>query len=309
MINLVDESKWEQAFAGKYHSIYFDPKYLNIVKQSFGYEISYYVFLKGNNLLFAAALFSKDAKIVVPYGFTYNSIFFDKNIGDRVYLEIFGDLVRTLKIKHKKMWLRLPPEITDLRPFIWGGFHVMNRYTYFRKSTDGFSAKILKKVAQQRVGLTLEIADANDEDVDLNLETCFAHGLAKSMYPNYKTLFTQLSKKGYLKAFRIYKQGERQVTRIALIDKEASSLSTISMNVSNSTVLPFLNYEMYNWCANNKIELVDMVGANDKGVANFKYSFNAKLTPYYLVNYNRRRAIFLRLFGEIKNQLKNILGK
>ena len=309
MINLVDEVKWKQIFTGKYHSIYFDPKYLNIVKHSFGYQIKYYVLLRGDNVLFAAALFSKNGKIVVPYGFTYNSIFFDRKISDRAYLEIFEDLIRKLKIEHKKIWLRLPPEITDLRPFIWEGFNVANRYTYLRKSAAELSPKVLKKVEEQRELLSLEVIGANEKDVDLNLEVCFKYGFSKKMYPNYQMLFTELSKKGYLKAFRIYKQGKLEVVRIAIIDDEASNLSTISMSVKNPSVIPFLNCEMFNWCIDNRIETIDMVGANDKGVANFKSSFNANLTPYYLVDYNRSEEMVRRFSRKIKDCLKKTLRR
>ncbi len=311
MITQVDEVKWELSFGSHYHSIYFDPSYLNIVKQSFDYQLKYYTFFKKGRLLFAAALFSKYGEIIVPYAFTYNSIYFDENINDITYLEIFGNLLTILKADYKRISLRLSPSIRDLRPFIWADFNVINRYTYYRTTSDLLANKILKKAKKYATDLNFEVNSANGRDIEMNLDVCFKYGLAKRLRPNYKSLFTELSKAGYLKSFCLFQDDDKlAVIQLCILDTGNKSLATISINELNNRIfVPFLNYKIFEWGTLNNIENVDMVGANDEGIANFKYSFNAKLTPYYLVHYNSREKMISNLFKKIKNGLKKILVK
>ena len=189
MVNLVSEAAWNDAFAGKFHSIYFDPKYLNLVSRSFGYKLTYYIASKGGKLLFATALFSKNKRIIAPYSYTYNSIFFCAELSDIKYLEIMESLLQTLKANYSKISLRLPPEISDLRPFIWEGFSITNRYTYYRNPSDTLSAKMLKKINQRSKNLRIEVENANDRDITLNVQEAAKYGLPTKLVANYRFLF------------------------------------------------------------------------------------------------------------------------
>ena len=305
----IEEAEWQAAFKNQYHSIFFDPDYLNLVKSAFNYNLHYYVCRKADNLQFAAALFSHKGKIVVPYAFTYNSIYFDKSIGDIIYVQIIEDFIKLLKYQFNNFFLRLPPSFTDLRPFIWAEFQISNRYTYYRESSKQLTNKLLKGIKKVENHLTFKVNNANQEDISLNLDICFRYGLPKKLYANYKYLFDELSEKGYLKSFCVYYQNELVCTQIAIIDIKSRSLSTISINdLNNRMYVSYLNYEIYKWCDQNGIDYIDMVGANEKGIANFKYSFNANLVPYFLVSYNRN-TYFKHFAKKVKKVIKRLIRR
>lgn len=309
MIEQINETEWEKAFGYKYHSLFFDPKYLNIVKEAFNYQLHYYTCRRHNKIVFAAALFSKNGKVVIPYAFTYNSIYIDNTIGDIVYVQILEDFLALLRSRFKKIALRLPPTIVDVRPFIWADFKIVNRYTYCKDIYSPIKTKVFKNIRKvEEDGVCFVEEDVNNENLELNLETCFKYGLPKSLYGKYRTLFTLLSTDNYLKTFALYKNGKMIATRIVMIDSVLKTLYTFSYNdLNNKSLVSYFNMATFNWCADNSIERVDMVGANEKGIANFKYSFNAVLTPYFWVDYSSKEASLKHLIEKVKGNIKKAL--
>ncbi|WAC40325.1 hypothetical protein [Pedobacter sp. SL55] len=306
----VNETDWALAFQKGFHSIFFDPKYLNVVKDAFGYELNYYTFVKGNKLLFAAAMFSKNGNIVVPYAFTYNSIYFDQAVGDIVYIQIFEDFIELLKKDFKNLSLRLPPNITDIRPFKWSGFEITNSYTYIKDPTAKIKHKLLKKVSITDKNLTFVEEEISEANLTQHLHACFRYGLSKNYYEDYKELFLGLANKKYLKLLSLYKSDSLVTAQIALVDSSIKTLYTLFFNdFGNNTYVGSLNLATFNWCVENGITQVDMVGANDKGIANFKYSFNAQLTPYFSVSYNRNKFLLKTALQKAKGYLKKILKR
>ncbi len=307
-VSQISEQQWIELFKSEYFSMLFDPKYLNIVKDAFGYDLHYYAALKGNNIRLAAAIFVKGTSVVRPDAFTYNSIYFDSTIGDIAYVDLMNNFLQLLSSNFNKISLRLPPSFFDLRPFIWCGFKVQNRYTYIRDVSAPLSHKIEKRIKAIEDTLVFREEVFNDQLLQYCVDQCFEYDAPDNEMDNYSSLFRHLANHHYLRAFCVYDGKCLKIIRFALIDAERSTLSTIlTHNLYSNKLIPFLNKELFNWCLANNIKYVDMVGANNEGIANFKASFNAKLTPYYLVDYKRSAQWYGSIINSAKRRIKRLL--
>jgi hypothetical protein len=301
----IQEQEWKRIFKNGYPSMFFNPNYLNILNKSFGYELSYYVYLKGERLLFGAAIFSHGNKVVVPDGFTYASIYVDDHLGDIRYTEIFGQFLILLTRDFKKVSFRLSPKIVDIRPFIWAGFSVGNRYTYLRDASLPLDSKILKGFSELNSLHQFSVKDLDEVNLKICLDECFRYEMSNKYYEQYKAWFSSLAAHNYLKCFAVMTGTKQEVVQFAILDVVESRLYTILIaDFSGRQLTAYLNKELYSWCVKNNIEIVDMIGANNKNIANFKCSFNAELTPYYSVHYNRSNHFLRSLLMRVKVWVK-----
>ncbi len=311
MIKQITQAVWDIEVSQKLKSSFFDSSFLTAVADSFGYKPHYFVYQENNTVLMAAALYSCHKNIVTALPYTYSSVWFEQNISDRKFLLIADDFIKHLKTGWKKISLRLPVEITDVRPFIWGGFKISNRYTYLKYTNSDFPKKIIKTAELATIeGMTLSVIKAEKIDIIDAIKSLKEQIFnKKAVESNFKAL-TEFANKGYLLAFRAYFNGSCVCTSLMYVDqKKEKSYALLIGDSDHKFAHVFINYERSRWCAKNNISIIDFCGANEPGIASFKSVFNGTLKQYYIASYNPNNHFLRQRDMILKKFIKKMLGR
>lgn len=312
MIIEVDETHWKQIINANECSIFFNSQFLNAIANNFNYKLHYLVFHENGKYLLSGAFYSYNRNIITPLAFTYASIQIE-DISDRKYIEVINSLCVYLKKEFRKISLRLPLDITDLRPFIWEGFRITNRYTYVKSVDDFFYKSIEKnklkvKLKAENAGFSFKVEIATEDDIDRVLGSLKKLFIRRKTIKSHKDFLLNLGNTGVLIAFNAYLNAVLNCTSLVLIDKNLKkSYALLIQESDNKLVHTFLYVKRLEWLQQNDFEKIDFCGANSKGLANFKSFFNPVLKPYYLVNYNPFSYKLLNIWNAFKLTTKKIL--
>jgi len=312
MVRQVDKEEWLTIIARQQqlHSLFFNPEFLGVIKNAFGYQLHYYVAIQKQVPLFAAAIFSNGKNVVVPLAFTYSSIYLDQTISDRRRVDLLKSFISLLKKDFRKISFRFNAEMEDLRPFIWESFQVDLRYTYIKRIGGDVHDSVLRNVERAKSeDFCFKTATVEKESVQKNLDDFRNYGLSGFSYNQYQQLFEQLSLMGCLKSFNVYMGEELVCGNIVLLDEEKHQLYTLLINrTSHKNATSYLYIETIEWCAANGYQFIDYCGANDERISNFKSYFNPHLTPYYLLSYSPYGSFANNAKRKVKAIIKRIVG-
>lgn len=310
MVKEVDTAEWQEAVKNT-HSVFFNPDFLNTIASSFKYKLHYIIYTEKGRVQAAFALFSKGKNIVTPIAFTYASIYWNKELSDRKYIAVFKSIIEYLKKKWVKISLRLSSEFTDLRPFTWNGFEIENRYTYIKDPDSGLHKSIRKNFEKAEIsGCRFDVHAPDAQSIEKNLDFFKKQGITEETAVSYKKLFQSLSDRGDMLSFNVYEADKLICSNIFLIDKERQKVFTLLLyKTENKLAHTFLYKKRIEWCkANNVIEM-DLCGANEEGIAEFKSYFNPRLEPYYLVHYNPYDHLMKDIYIKVKVFFKRIVRR
>ncbi len=312
MVKQVGKEEWLTILANQQalRSLFFNPDFLATVKDTFGYQLHYYVAIQKQVPLFAAAVFSRGKDVVVPLAFTYSSIYLDQTISDRRRVDLLKSFIGLLKKDFRNISFRLNAEMEDLRPFIWEGFQVDLRYTYIKRIGEDVHDSILRNVERAKnEDFCFKVSVVEREAIKKNLDDFRHYGLPRSAYGQYYQLFERLAFMGCLRSFNVYKGEELICANIVLLDEEKHQLHTLLINKTNhKNATSYLYKETIDWCAVNNYQFIDYCGANDERISDFKSYFNPHLSPYYLVSYSPFRSFINNTKPKIKAIIKRIVG-
>lgn len=91
---------------------------------------------------------------------------------ERQWRDLGGQFARALRHYRIRTPLTLPPEVTDVRPFLWHGFHAVPAYTYILPLPHDFNlvSSAARKNANKaaRAGYTCRIAQPNEYEAVLH---------------------------------------------------------------------------------------------------------------------------------------------
>lgn len=306
MITEIDNFKWDELVKENNLTIFFYPNYLSSIKTSFGVNIKYYSSFEDTNLLFLAAVFSKNNNVIIPDNFTYNPCYVSPNLSERKQIAIHKQFIEILKNKYKSISIKFNVDILDIRPYKWAGFNVDVRYTYIKKTNEPSHSNIDKNLKKAtKMGVLVEVNTPNIKTI--NLSTNFLKNLnyQDNLIFNYVCHLNNLSLQNLLICFEINKSTEMIGSAICLLDKtnkKAYPLFSNPISNAHSYAHTLLYQTIINWLNDNGYSEVDFCGANFESISYFKSYFNPTLTPYYVVTYKKNHI-------NLKPQLKKIYKK
>ncbi|MDF3076306.1 MAG: hypothetical protein K0S09_195 [Sphingobacteriaceae bacterium] len=300
MLTEISEAEWAQALELEPLPVFFQPDYLSAVANSFKVSIKYYVLKKKGKLAVAIAVFVKGRSIVLPENFTYSPLWVSDAMDERDRLEVLKQLLTSLKASFYRIALRFSVEVTDVRPFIWQGFQVENRYTYIK--TPGLQAhysieKNLKHKNVESYNCIAQVPDATS--VRVNIRFLRSLGYSAKKTKAFMSLFTALAERGYLRAFSLYRADICLGSNLVLLDKKLLKAYMLALNPisrSEKYAHTFLYQYMIETLFSQGHKEIDFCGANMEGIANFKSYFNPQLRPYFIIRYSAVRNRFKRVF-------------
>ena len=305
MIIEVSEIEWRSCLSEKVLSIAFDPNYLTPIGLSFNFKINYLIYKSKEELEFAMVVFSKGNKVILPENFTYSPLWINPKLSERKQIEIQISLIKLLKEKYKKIFLKLNIDIQDIRAFKWEGFNVEVRYTYIRLKNFKPNKSInnrLKKINNFKTNISIQ--SPSYDDIRLNIDFLKTLNFNELKCKSYLDLINKWNKNGFLKSFRIEIENKIVGAFLVLLDPQIKKAYTLMINSSNRE-FEFTHALVYqsitNWLDENNFDEVDFCGANIKGIAFFKSLFNPILKNYYVLNYSAMQVKF--------NSIKHFLNK
>lgn len=290
IVQEISKDVWNDKVETRLKSVFFEIKFLEQIAYYFELKLDYFYCVEDKELLFAAAIFKRNTSVITPLAFTYCPVYFDSQLTDSNYLDLFNQFINLLKLKSKKINLRLGPDFSDLRPFIWQGFNVALRYTYIKVTETSFHANINKTLTKNKIkSLSFIVEPADKQSISDNLLESLKFGISRKQFNYYMSFFGSLSA-DKLKVCKVYSDGVLVCAELMLLDAAKDTAYALLILASEHPLAHrFLHKKAIEWCHSKNFRYYDFCGANDESIARFKRYFKPELKPYYLVDYNPRK--------------------
>lgn len=205
--------------------------------------------------------------------------------------EIAGLLMDRLQQIRGPAVVHLPPELDDVRPFLWRGLKAEVKYTYCVNvpySLDLASKAIRNKIrkaeaAGYRTEKSVNMSHAYECLVETEKRQGFSHQLSAADLELARDLMGD-------HAFRCYicysKDGEPVSVNISLLLQPASAIGWIAgtktAHLSNGVVQQVQLYEFEDLAAAG-VQRFDFAGANLSSVSEAKAEWGGELLPYHVI--------------------------
>lgn len=262
-------------------------------------KVQYIVFEKKSRVVVSFLALIKGNKIITPIHFFYSAFWVDPLLGDTKYCMHVVEFLRELKSIFKQIAIRLHPDISDIRPFLWSGFLIDNKFTYIKRLDKLEYAKDVRQNIEKssfipylykNEALTKEILDINMR-IFLELKLYSRKSIDK-----IKGLITDLSNTKYLTCFSCYLENQLLVSHILFLDRENKIAYTVLKNKQYKEQPGSLHSTLYHqlfMCLKSQgFEYVDLLGADMEQISLFKSRFKADLRTANVVRYSKRKAFF-----------------
>jgi hypothetical protein len=253
--------------------------------------------LFSNDILSVKMMFSPPPRTAIPYlGFLlfneYNSLKQDKK---EKFLHLIAEDI-DIEFKKEKIdyvSLCLSPEIVDVRPFLWSKYGVVMNYTYIldtsvelEKIWNNLKKETRKKIKQAQSANIKIVYTEDCTKIYEKLEERYIDQKIHLPIISYEYL-TEL--KNYFPNNIFFKQaviGDEIVGSEIIIrynNKHIDWLGGVRPEV-NYPVNELLIWNSIEQCKENNIKEMDLAGANNKQISEFKSQFNPKIVPTLIIS-------------------------
>ena len=290
MWNRITEDNWIKIIEGLDLPIFFKHDYLKSISNSFSLQLNYFSFFKNSQVVSLFAFFSDSNRdIIIPEGFSYSPFYFQADLSEKLYVDTVTSLIKILKKDFKNIKLKLPTDITDVRPFIWENFSAEIKYTHIKKNGLLPEISVLKSLGKDfNNDYQFKVEELNKSSLMLNLEFLKTLDISQKKISHHEELLKNWFNCGYLKAFNLYRNNFLICSNLVLIDYYNSKAFTILLNKVDKQ-FKYAHANLYSniilWCKENSINTIDFCGANFQTISEFKSRFNTDLKMYFVVNY------------------------
>ncbi|WP_256011591.1 GNAT family N-acetyltransferase [Desertivirga xinjiangensis] len=296
-------------------SIFIDPVFLEPISRVFRYSIKYFMAEFKAKPALGFACFVKGKSIKVPTHFIYSGLWWDLKYDTIKFRNLLIEAIGDLKRSYNSIEFRLPPPVSDIRPFQWQDFSYQVSYTYTRNTTDlNFEYNIksrVKKSFERKIvpSVSFSFSDVwNHQIHDLKRFHFSDRLLGKT-----KSLFKAWFENGFMLIYEARSPEGLVGSSCVLYDQHQSKAYNLLISSANSNYHTGVHAALYNFIFNDLrsrgINNFDLYGADLRGVADFKSSFDAILEAHYTTRYNGRAAFVKNLKSGLKNKLIAIKGK
>lgn len=291
-----------------------DPDFIEIISNVFAVEPYCAIIYAQEIPILGILAYYKKKSIVHPSTYFYTAVWSNSNSSLKLQ-EAFISYISFLKLRFRFMEFLLPPDITDVRPFIYTGFKPSVKYTYINNLLEtkiNSDEKSLKNKSD-RIGVTYKWEDNNIDVLQQHLRSFSQLGYSRSFVKKMELLCSKLLEKNFLKALSARLNDNLLASSFTLIDnyqsKSFNLLVTSLKTHYNIGVHAGLYIKNFENLRNLGIKEIDLFGATTKGIGNFKSNFGGELKPYYYVKYNFLRWQIVKIWNFLKLPLFKILNK
>lgn len=276
----------------------------------------FYLYQQKDQTLISYIAFVRNGCIDHPFYFFYSSFWIADHLSDAKYAACLTEFVKQLTQLHRKILIKLPTEIEDLRPFQWNHFAIKHHYTYVKElSSLNYHETTRKNIRKcQKAGYVCRVEDLNHDTLHLNLgilkELNF---FGKAKVNSIGELLMIAGRAGSVKCFNCYRDDRLVASNIILMDEEYKIAYTLLLNKIERTIKDDVHSLLHDFFFKELklmgYEKVDLLGADLPTIAEFKSRFNAKLVPHFVVSYSQSQATVNKRIAKAKAILKKFIYK
>ncbi|KHJ39628.1 hypothetical protein PBAC_01390 [Pedobacter glucosidilyticus] len=311
----VDSEFWfETALSLGKASVNGHPDFVNVISKVFKVNAVHFIVYKKGTPILGFISYKKGKSLIHPTNYIYTALWHTSSSA-LVVQEAFLDLICYIKTKYRFMEFSLPPEVVDIRPFIYTGFKADVKYTYINDLNNLKLSSDIKSMRNrgEHLGIEFKWNDQSEDILKQNIDSFFKVGYSNSYINNIHLLIRGLLSKGFLKGISARLDGNLLASGFILVDKYQKNAMNLFIT-SNKThyqtgVHSSLYLKNFYFLKDEGVLYNDLFGATTKGIGNFKSNFNGELKPYYYVRYNFLRWEVVRLWNLIKPTLFKLLNK
>jgi len=275
-------------------SLFGSEKFLRIISNVYECDIKYAaVFFKGKPVLFMPLLI-KNKRVISPNHYFYQFIWINSNIiNSWSQIEAMDFFLEQLIKRYKSIKFKLPPDLVDVRPFIWRDFKIASKFTYIKDLNSLDYHQNIKRILKRNIN---DFSFQKDEDWDkvwvLHFNNLLGFGLRKSRVEKIISMMKKLKDNNFLHTFNISYRGVFVTSIISVIDVKCGIAYFPLIGTTTNYSEKGLSAHLYDLTFSKLIELgindVDLMGANMKSISRFKNKFNPELRHYYEVSYKKK---------------------
>ncbi len=312
MIEVLSEDEWIEIIVGsKSDSLMLRPDFLNSIASAFNCDVKYFMCINKGAPIVGSSVFVRGGKIIVPSYYMYTGLWMAESEQSLLYRECLALLIDYLKRCYSSIDYRLSPELKDVRPFIWKGFTAKLRYTYLRNlKTTIYRANVRSRIKKaESNAIKLEVSNDFENIWRQQEKEMKGFGMPNKLREaNYK-MFKGWFNSGYITAIVAKKEDIIIGSALLLINsfKGVGYNMLISSNKGyyNTGVHSALYDKIFKYYQERNLFQCDLVGANIKSIAEFKYNFEPDLAPYYELSYHQESEFLTRFKSMVKNMVRH----
>ena len=289
---------------------------VNVLCQGGDLTPVYFLYQKKDKILISYIALTKRKEIKHPFHFFYSAFWVDENFSDTQFCQFLDEFVKELLTIYKKIDIKLPVGLADIRPFLWCGFSVVNYYTYLKNLADlsyhPITAKNIRKAQKEDYECKQE--ELNQESLKLNLQIfkdLKAYSSAK--IDAIGALILVMKDGGFVTSFNCYRNKTLIASNVVFLDAKNKIAYTVLLNKiprsNRDDVHSLLHDFFFTKLKADGFEYVDLLGGDMQGIAPFKSRFNTALRPHFLVRYDKKMALFSTVVSSSKQFAKKLLAK
>ncbi|WP_169338218.1 GNAT family N-acetyltransferase [Paenibacillus sanguinis] len=247
----------------------------------------------GRGMLF----YDKKGRLYLPplnpyHPFAFHSTPTDKRFKlDRQWHEVAGAMLPDMLAGQRGASFVFPPEVTDIRPFLWNGFKGEVKYTYITKlpfdlsqTSTEIRAKAKKaQAAGYRTAITEDMTEVHQCLEGTELRQGFSHQLSLQDLERVQSL---LGKQAF-RAYVCYAPSGEPASASVIVSLDGQRAfgwiaASKTEHLNRGVVQQSQSFALLDLSASGFAEF-DFAGANIPSVAQSKTNWGAVVTPYYLV--------------------------
>jgi hypothetical protein len=287
--------------------------FVKVTANTFGAKSVFYIFYEENFPLIGFALYNKGKDIVLPKFYPYYSgIWLNGSLNESKIRKSFHVAIKVLANIYSSIHLLLPPEIKDVRGFIFNDFDVRVKYTFIKNTADiKFKNDVLKNFrrAERELKLTFYTNELDHQEWFNHNNQLKSIGFSNKSLTQLKEWILALELIGCIKTF--YLKGENDAnlgSGIVILDEYSKTAGFLLSHVPKGKYQSELNASLYIyiqlWLKDNGFVFFNYLGANTLSIAEFKSRFEPELVSYFQVSLSKYSALRGKLISKIKRFLK-----
>jgi len=307
-IKEVDVNEWYRlsSLSGN-NSICFQPEFILIIAQSFSIVPVCWIVYRNEQPVIGLLSYRKKGALVHPSVYTYTAIWTASS--SFMVQQALMLLLAHLKSKFTRIHFWLPPEITDIRPFIRSGFRPAVNYTLLKSLEDlKFSTQLRAREKKAESYNVRFLWDDKQSDIMEQYNREFSsYGYGAKHGNQLSLFFSALLKGGFAKSLSGRIENKLVASGIVLVDEPRKHSMNMLISSEKKHYDTGVHSALYMHIFRNLREegylTNDLYGANTLGIGNFKSNFTNNLLPHYEVKYNARLRAILDFRHNFKKRL------
>ena len=276
----------------------------------------YFLYQKKNRIVITYIALTRNKTIKHPFHFFYTAFWIDPTLSDTQYCQYLDEFLKALMVNYRNIVIKLPVGLTDIRPFLWTNFSVVNYYTYVKNLADLSYHSVTEKNIRKAKNESYECRheELSEDSLLLNMQIFKElRTYSPAKIKVISDLILVMKRVSYVTSFNCYKDEKLVAANLVFLDPVNKMAYTVLLNKVPRTIRDDVHSLLHDFfftkLRDDGYEYVDLLGGDMQGIAPFKSRFKTELKPHFLVTYSENRMLLLKGVRLAKSIIQKVLAK